>query len=93
MKVNEREKWCVYIAQTINGHFYTGVTNNLTKRITAHKNGKGAKFFRMHPFKQLVYKEEKNNKPQALKRECEIKNLSREGKEKLIEEVKKLDQL
>lgn len=38
--------WCVYILECADGSYYTGVTNNLDKRLRAHNAGKGAKYTR-----------------------------------------------
>lgn len=66
------------------GSLYTGWTNNLEKRIAAHNNGKGAKYTRVRLPVKLVYYEEYEDKIEAMKREYEIKQLSRKEKVKLI---------
>ena len=75
----------VYILKCKDGSFYTGITNNLKKRLNNHKNGSGSKYVRSRlPF-ELVYSEEVQSKSEALKRELGIKSLSRKMKMKLIE--------
>lgn len=66
------------------GSLYTGWTNNLEKRIAAHNNGKAAKYTRVRLPVKLVYYEEYEDKIEAMKREYEIKQLSRKEKVKLI---------
>lgn len=73
-------KWVVYILKLKDDSLYTGITNNLTKRMTKHKKGKGSKYVRSRlPF-QVVYIEECLNKSDALKRELVIKKLTRAKK-------------
>lgn len=77
-------KHFVYILQTRNGHYYTGYTTDLDKRMKAHQEGKGAKFTRAFGFKKLLYHKFFKTKSKALKREAAIKKLSRLEKTKLI---------
>lgn len=77
-------KHFVYILQTLKGHYYTGYTVDLNKRMKAHQKGKGAKFTRTFGFKKLLYHELFAEKSQALKREAAIKKLSRAEKVKII---------
>ena len=74
----------VYILRCSDGSFYCGYTNDVEKRFEKHKSGKGAKYTRSHLPLEVVYTEEFDNKSQALKREYEIKSMSRVQKEKLI---------
>lgn len=77
--------WFVYIAQTKSGYYYTGVSNDVPKRIKAHNSGKGSKFARMHSQFQLVYVSPAMTKSQALKREIEVKGWSKAKKYELIQ--------
>jgi putative endonuclease len=76
----------VYILRTSSNTLYTGQTNNLEKRLTQHrsKTSKSAKYMRGFKSFELVYKEILPNLSLALKREIEIKKLSRKQKEALI---------
>lgn len=76
--------WNVYILLCEDGTLYTGITNNLDKRIADHKKGIGGRYTRSHKPIKIVYKEELKNRSLALKREAEIKKLSREKKLKMI---------
>ena len=77
-------QWTLYILKCKDDSYYTGITNDLHKRISDHENGKGAKYTRGRgPFK-IVYQEAAENRSEASKREIEIKKLSRIEKEKLI---------
>lgn len=70
----------VYCAQCEDGSIYTGSTNDLAKRLEAHKNKKGGSYTRSHPVKKFIHTEEFPTKGEALKREAEIKRMSRAKK-------------
>lgn len=74
----------VYIIECIDKSFYTGSTNNINKRFNDHIKGKGGKYTRSHKPLRVIYKEKLKNKSDALKREFQIKKLTRKNKEKLI---------
>lgn len=73
-----------YILLCRDGSLYTGWTNNLRKRIEAHNEGRGAKYTRARRPVSLAYFEEFSEKEDAMKRECEIKKMTRQQKLKLI---------
>ena len=76
--------WIVYILQCNDNTFYTGITNNLKKRLYVHNQGKGAKYTKGKRPLKLVYKEECLNRSEASKREYFIKLLSRDQKKEII---------
>ena len=78
--------WHVYILECADGTLYTGVTNDLDNRITAHNAGKGAKYTRSRLPVKLIYRETTTDRSSALRRELSIKNLSRADKLGLIAE-------
>lgn len=77
-----------YIVQCKDGTLYTGYTTNLEKRIKCHNDGKGAKYTRCRLPVELKYVEEFHSKREAMKREYEIKKMSRDEKIKLFLETK-----
>ena len=77
----------VYILRCADDSLYCGYTNVVEKRFEKHKSGKGAKYTRSHLPLEIVYVEEFENKSDALKREHEIKSMTRAQKEKLLELV------
>ena len=77
--------WYVYILRCGDGSLYTGITDNIPRRLAAHQAGRGAKYTRGRGPLKLVYQEEVSGKPAALRREIEIKRLKRAEKERLIE--------
>jgi len=77
--------WVVYLLECEDGSIYTGITNNLEKRINDHNCGKGAKYTRSRlPVKLLKYFVVEG-KSEALKIEIKIKKLKRSDKIKLID--------
>ena len=80
----QNPQWFVYIVECCDKSLYTGITNNLEKRIKTHNEGKGAKYTRARRPVVLKYFENALDKSSASKRELAIKNLSRNQKIKLI---------
>ncbi len=75
----------VYILKCADETLYTGITNNLEKRILAHNTSKtGAKYTASRRPVTLQYSEIYDTKSLALKREAQIKKLTREQKLLLI---------
>ena len=74
----------VYMLKCADGSLYTGYTNDLQKRVGVHNSGRGAKYTKSRLPVRLVYSEEHESKSSALKREAEIKKLTRSQKERLI---------
>lgn len=74
----------VYILECSDKTYYTGWTKDLEKRITVHNNGKGAKYTRGRLPVKVIYFEKYIAKSEAMKREYQIKKMSRKEKEKLI---------
>lgn len=79
----------VYILKCKDNSLYTGYTNNVVKRLEMHNSGKGAKYTMGRCPVELVYFETFNTKSEALKREYEIKQLSRQDKLLLLKAFNK----
>jgi len=77
-------KWCVYILCCADGSLYTGITNDLDKRIKAHNDGTGAKYTKPRRPVRLAYQEAAADRSTASKREYVVKQLSRMEKQALI---------
>lgn len=77
--------WYLYILRCGDGTLYTGITNDVEKRLEAHRAGKGAKYTRGRSPLTLVYREKCGTHSDALRREWAVKQLPREQKEKLID--------
>lgn len=72
--------WYVYILLCADNSLYTGITNNLEKRLLEHKMGKGGRYTRSHKVIKLIYQKKMPNHSQALKKEAEIKKWDRDKK-------------
>ena len=82
------KQWSVYIVQCRDGRLYTGISNNVEKRLKAHNKGNGCKFTRgRHPVK-LVYQEDCKTMLAARKRELQIQSFTRDKKLSLIDKAK-----
>lgn len=75
--------WTVYILRCADDTLYTGITNNLAQRLEKHDAGTGAKYTKGRGPFALVFSETHATKSDVLKREIQIKKLSREDKLKL----------
>ncbi|MCE7791822.1 GIY-YIG nuclease family protein [Salipaludibacillus sp. CUR1] len=74
----------VYILRCKDATYYTGYTTDVQRRLCAHENGKGAKYTRGRGPFTLVYEQKLDYKGDALKREREIKRMTRKEKEAII---------
>jgi len=79
--------WHVYMVRCSDGTLYTGITNDLKKRIEAHNSGKdGARYTRSRRPVKLVYSEQVESKSAAAKLEYQLKKLPRLKKIRLIKD-------
>ena len=76
----------VYILRCGDGTLYTGWTNDLEKRLKAHASGRGAKYTRSRLPVEPVYREALPGRGEAMRREAQIKRLTRAEKLALIQE-------
>lgn len=72
--------WTVYILRCADMTLYTGITTDLESRLSRHASGKGAKYTRGRAPFEVIFCEPHATKSEALKRELEIKALSKEQK-------------
>lgn len=72
--------WFVYIAQCIDSSLYTGITQNVQKRIERHNSGSGALHVRAHGPLQLLWTGIESNLSAARRREMQIKGWTRRKK-------------
>ena len=72
--------WYVYMLRCGDGTLYTGITDDVEKRLAVHRSGKGAKYTRGRGPLELVYTEAQPDKSAALRRERAIKALTRSEK-------------
>ena len=80
--------WWVYIVECRDRSLYTGITNDLVKRIIEHNRGRGARYTAGKRPVRLVYWEHAADKGAAGRKESEIKAWTREKKMRLIARAK-----
>ena len=78
--------WCVYILHCSDDTLYTGISNSLERRLAQHNAGTASKYTRVRRPVEVVFCERQENKGNALRREYQIKKLSRLEKLQLISE-------
>ena len=76
--------WHVYIIECSDRSLYTGITNDLDRRITAHNDGRGAKYTKSRRPVRLRYSEPAADRKNASQREYAIKSLRKAEKMRLI---------
>jgi len=77
-------QWTVYMLRCGDSTLYTGITNDLARRLAAHRAGTGARYTRGRGPLRLVYRECCESKSAALKREIAIKRLDAASKRALV---------
>lgn len=73
----DKKQWYVYLLECRDGSYYTGVTNDMDKRMKMHAKGNGSKYVRQKGFSRLLYCYPCLGKSEACKEEYKIKQLSR----------------
>ena len=81
------KRYYVYILTNATGTLYTGVTNNLKRRVYEHKHKLVEGFTKRYNVSRLVCYEETGDIKAALMREKQIKGWLRQKKIKLIKSV------
>jgi len=81
--------WHLYIIKCKDGKLYTGISNNVEKRVAAHNKGAGCRFTKYRLPVVLVYKEHCGTRSAATRREIVIKRFTKQEKLSLIEGKRK----
>lgn len=77
--------WFLYVLRCADGSLYTGITNNLDRRLTIHNRGKASKYTRARLPVEMVAHVPVGCKSDALKLEIKFKKLSRTAKLTYVE--------
>ncbi len=85
--MRNRRIYYVYILSSLSRTLYTGVTNDLDRRVFEHKQGEPGSFTARYHVNRLVYFEDFADVRFAIDREKEIKKMTRKQKIKLIESM------
>ncbi len=78
-------RWCVYLLRCGDGTLYAGMTNDLERRLAAHRSGRGARYTRGRGPLEVVHVEQKRTRSAALRREAALKRLERSEKLSLLD--------
>tara|TARA_B110001469_G_scaffold105251_1_gene104538 strand:+ start:350 stop:658 length:309 start_codon:yes stop_codon:yes gene_type:complete len=81
---SKESSWCVYILKCSDNTYYTGITNNIKRRIQQHETNKGAKYTKGRGPFSLVYQNNCKNRGEASQKEYAIKKLTLTEKITLI---------
>ena len=85
--VRENTYFVYIMTNVFNNVLYTGITNDIERRVFEHKNGKGGTFTKKYKIFKLVYFEWGNDVNDAIDREKQIKGGSRQAKNDLINSI------
>jgi putative endonuclease len=77
--------WCVYLLRCADGTLYTGITNDLARRLAAHGLGRGARYTRGRGPFALLHTEPAPSRSAAQRREYQLKRLRRREKLALLD--------
>ncbi len=80
----KKAEWSLYVAECADGSYYTGIAKDVEKRIESHNTGKGAKYTAAHGPVKLIFQEPQGDYSTALRREYQVKTLSKERKIRFI---------
>jgi putative endonuclease len=83
----EHSYWVYFLASRIGGTLYTGVTNELVRRVYVHKMGTVEGFTKKYRVHRLVYFEQFSDIEAAIAREKQLKKWKRAWKIQLIEKL------
>lgn len=78
------KQWWIYLLRTAMGHLYCGITTDVTRRLSQHQHGRGAKSLRGKGPLQLVWTQPAHSHSDALRCEAKIKRLPKQKKEELV---------
>jgi len=89
-RVPSSAAWTVYLLRCRDGSLYTGITNDIDRRLRMHAAGKASRYTRSRLPLRLVFAEGWPNRSAALRREAAIKRLPRRAKLLLVRSSKSL---
>ncbi len=76
--------WHVYLLECGDGSLYCGITNDITRRISRHNNGKGGRYTRSRIPVKLVAKSPPMSRSAALSFEAKVKKSPRDKKARMV---------
>ena len=85
--IMQDKPWSVYIIECRDGRLYTGISNDVERRVAEHNKGRGCRFTKFRYPVKLVYREECGTKSAVRKRELKIQSFTRLQKFELISKL------
>lgn len=79
-----RPTWWVYLVRCADGSLYAGVTTDPARRLGQHNAGTASKYTRSRRPVEMVYREQRRGRSDALRREAAVKALPRQAKLALV---------
>ena len=79
-----RPTWWVYLVRCADGSLYAGVTTDPARRLSQHNAGTASKYTRSRRPVEMVYREKRRGRSDALRREAAVKALPRRAKLALL---------
>jgi putative endonuclease len=76
--------WSLYVLKCKDGTYYTGITNDLSRRVQQHNEGTASRYTRNRGPVKVIFQEPCRGKSSALKKEYAVKTLTRKMKEEYI---------
>ncbi|MBN2346176.1 MAG: GIY-YIG nuclease family protein [Candidatus Aminicenantes bacterium] len=76
--------WHLYLIRCSDNTLYTGISNDVSRRLAEHRSGRGARYLRGRGTLVLVRKIRVGGRGDALKAERRVKRMKKEQKEKLV---------
>lgn len=74
--MSANKTWFVYLIECVDGSLYTGITVDLASRFKVHREGRGARYMRLHPPLRMLAAEAHPDRSAASKAEYRIKQMS-----------------
>ncbi|WOF74850.1 GIY-YIG nuclease family protein [Parvibaculaceae bacterium PLY_AMNH_Bact1] len=81
----KEKPWFLYILECEGDRLYTGITVNIDARYAAHVSGKGAKFTKSFPPRQILFQAEFPDRGAASRAESDLKKLSATEKRRFVQ--------
>jgi len=75
--------WYVYLVRCSDGTLYTGITNDVERRVAQHNAGRGARYTRSRRPVVVVHVEPHPSRGDALRREAALRRLPTDEKRRL----------
>jgi putative endonuclease len=85
MRKSTRRAAFVYLLRCADGTIYTGWTFDVGRRVQAHQQGRGGRYTRARRPVELIYHERLPSRRAAMRREVQVKRMSRKRKLALAE--------